>query len=69
MVAFGVDRTRRRQPLGQGFKRPSRVRDATWAATSPQLDGWRVYCEDCDIAEVVPEGEEFRGGVVCTAKL
>jgi hypothetical protein len=31
-----------------------------WCATSAQLDGMGgVYCEDCDIAEVVPA--DFRG--------
>ena len=35
------------------FKTPEQgAATATWAATSPQLDGMGgVYCEDCDIAE------------------
>jgi NAD(P)-dependent dehydrogenase (short-subunit alcohol dehydrogenase family) len=32
---------------------------ATWAATSPQLDGLGgVYCEDCDVAEPTDPGSE-----------
>ena len=35
------------------FKTPEQgAATATWAATSPQLEGMGgVYCEDCDIAE------------------
>ena len=39
---------------------------SVWAATSPQLEGMGgVYCEDCDIAEQVPDdaGEDVRSGV------
>jgi len=64
MVAFGwIDEDG--NPLGQGFKTPEQgAATQTWAATSPQLDGLGgVYCEDCDIAEIVQEGEEFTGGV------
>jgi len=48
-----------------GIKTPEQgAATQTWAATSPQLDGLGgVYCEDCDIAEIAPEGAEFRGGV------
>ena len=48
-----------------GIKTPEQgAATQTWAATSPQLDGLGgVYCEDCDIAEIAPEGTEFRGGV------
>ena len=46
------------------FKTPQQgAATATWAATSPALDGMGgVYCEDCDIAEpsTSPEGP---GGV------
>ncbi|GGQ47289.1 NAD(P)-dependent dehydrogenase (short-subunit alcohol dehydrogenase family) [Actinomadura coerulea] len=44
--------------IGQGFKTPEQgAATAVWAATSPRLDGMGgVYCEDCDIAEPVPEG-------------
>jgi NAD(P)-dependent dehydrogenase (short-subunit alcohol dehydrogenase family) len=39
-------------PLETRFKTPQQgAATATWAATSPQLDGLGgVYCEDCDIA-------------------
>jgi NAD(P)-dependent dehydrogenase (short-subunit alcohol dehydrogenase family) len=42
----------------QEFKTPEQgAATATWAATSPQLEGMGgVYCEDCDIAEVVAPG-------------
>jgi NAD(P)-dependent dehydrogenase (short-subunit alcohol dehydrogenase family) len=40
------------------FKTPEQgAATQVWAATSPQLAGMGgVYCEDCDVAEVVPEG-------------
>jgi NAD(P)-dependent dehydrogenase (short-subunit alcohol dehydrogenase family) len=43
----------------QEFKTPEQgAATATWAATSPQLEGMGgVYCEDCDIAEVNAVGE------------
>ena len=42
------------------FKTPEQgAATATWAATSPQLDGaGGVYCEDCDIATVVSASDE-----------
>jgi len=45
------------------FKTPAQgAATSTWAATSPQLDGMGgVYCEDCDVAEVVEDLEEPRG--------
>jgi NAD(P)-dependent dehydrogenase (short-subunit alcohol dehydrogenase family) len=48
-----------------GFKTPEQgAATQVWAATSPQLDGLGgVYCQDCDIAEVAPEDQEFTGGV------
>jgi NAD(P)-dependent dehydrogenase (short-subunit alcohol dehydrogenase family) len=48
-----------------GFKTPEQgAATQVWAATSPQLDGLGgVYCEDCDIAELAPEDQEFTGGV------
>jgi NAD(P)-dependent dehydrogenase (short-subunit alcohol dehydrogenase family) len=48
-----------------GFKTPEQgAATQVWAATSPQLDGLGgVYCEDCDIAEPAPDGQEFTGGV------
>ena len=37
---------------------------ATWCATSPQLNGkGGVYCEDCDIARVVPADDNRPSGV------
>jgi NAD(P)-dependent dehydrogenase (short-subunit alcohol dehydrogenase family) len=48
-----------------GFKTPEQgAATQVWAATSPQLDGLGgVYCQDCDIAEVAPDDQEFTGGV------
>jgi len=35
-----------------------------WAATSPSLAGkGGVYCENCDIAEIVPDDSKLQGGV------
>jgi hypothetical protein len=35
-----------------------------WAATSPQLQGMGgVYCEDCDVAELVPADDTTSAGV------
>jgi NAD(P)-dependent dehydrogenase (short-subunit alcohol dehydrogenase family) len=47
-------------PLHEGFKTPEQgAATATWAATSPQLEGMGgVYCEDCDIAEVNAVGAD-----------
>jgi NAD(P)-dependent dehydrogenase (short-subunit alcohol dehydrogenase family) len=48
-----------------GFKTPAQgAATQVWAATSRQLDGLGgVYCEDCDIAELAPDDQEFTGGV------
>ncbi|MBW8736338.1 MAG: SDR family NAD(P)-dependent oxidoreductase [Streptomyces turgidiscabies] len=48
----------------EGFKTPEQgAATQVWAATSPQLAGMGgLYCEDCDIAEPAPEGDQ-RGGV------
>ena len=48
-----------------GFKTPEQgAATQVWAATSPQLDGLGgVYCQDCDIADVAPDDQEFTGGV------
>jgi len=64
MVALGwIDQDG--NPVGTGFKTPEQgAATQVWAATSPQLDGLGgVYCEDCDIAELAPDGLEFTGGV------
>jgi len=52
------------QPLQQ-FKSPAQgVATQVWAATSPQLDGLGgLYCEDCDVAEVVAPGTDSYTGV------
>ena len=35
-----------------------------WAAVNPQLQGnGGVYCEDCDIAQLVPADSELNSGV------
>jgi NAD(P)-dependent dehydrogenase (short-subunit alcohol dehydrogenase family) len=65
MIAFGwLDDDGKPIP-DIGFKTPEQgAATQTWAATSPQLDGMGgVYLEDCDIAEVSPDGQEFTGGV------
>jgi NAD(P)-dependent dehydrogenase (short-subunit alcohol dehydrogenase family) len=51
-------------PLQQ-FKTPEQgAATATWAATSPALDGMGgVYCEDCDIAEPTDPSSPARKGV------
>ena len=49
--------------VNERFKSPEQgAAAATWAATSPMLDGLGgVYCEDCDIAEpTVPDSPEAR---------
>ena len=45
------------------FKTPEQgAATATWAATSPQLDGeGGVYCEDCDVAARAAEGDTSSG--------
>ena len=50
--------------IGQGFKTPEQgAATAVWAATSPRLAGMGgVYCEDCDVAEQVPDGGPERRG-------
>jgi NAD(P)-dependent dehydrogenase (short-subunit alcohol dehydrogenase family) len=51
--------------IASGFKTPEQgAATQVWAATSPQLQGMGgVYCEDCDIAEVVPADDTTPGGV------
>src|SRR6185437_4418076 len=48
-----------------GFKNAEQGAATTvWCATSPQLDGMGgVYCEDVDIAEIVPSDSESKRGV------
>jgi NAD(P)-dependent dehydrogenase (short-subunit alcohol dehydrogenase family) len=51
--------------IGSGFKTPEQgAATEVWAATSPQLKGMGgVYCEDCDIAELVSVDDTNAGGV------
>lgn len=56
MIAFGwIDEDGNPNPDLE-FKSPSQgAATSLWCATSPQLEGMGgVYCEDCDIAELVP---------------
>jgi NAD(P)-dependent dehydrogenase (short-subunit alcohol dehydrogenase family) len=48
------------------FKTPEQgAATSLWCATSPQLDGLGgLYCEDCDVAELVPAEETDRMGGV-----
>ncbi|MEU6714263.1 SDR family NAD(P)-dependent oxidoreductase [Nonomuraea sp. NPDC046802] len=50
-------------PLDPSFKTPEQgAATQVWAATSPQLEGMGgVYCEDCDIAEVVTDDAQGMG--------
>ena len=53
-------------PANVNFKTPEQgAATQVWAATSPQLEGMGgVYCEDCDVAELVANDvEPFVGGV------
>jgi NAD(P)-dependent dehydrogenase (short-subunit alcohol dehydrogenase family) len=65
MVAIGwIDEAG--NPLDPSLKTPEQgAATQVWAATSPQLEGLGgVYCEDCEIAEVVPNDlEPFTHGV------
>jgi NAD(P)-dependent dehydrogenase (short-subunit alcohol dehydrogenase family) len=50
--------------VNERFKTPSQgAATSVWCAVNAQLDGkGGVYCEDCDIAELVPpDHKEFRG--------
>lgn len=51
--------------IAPSFKTPEQgAATQVWAATSPQLQRMGgVYCEDCDIAEVVPPDETASNGV------
>ncbi|MDF5751614.1 SDR family NAD(P)-dependent oxidoreductase [Spongiactinospora sp. TRM90649] len=64
MVAFGwIDEDG--NPHNPDFKTPEQgAATQVWAATSPRLAGMGgVYCEDCDIAEVVSADSTAPGGV------
>jgi hypothetical protein len=49
----------------EGFKTPAGgAATAVWCATSPQLaGGGGVYCEDCNIAELLPDNDPAFTGV------
>ncbi|MFI9582706.1 SDR family NAD(P)-dependent oxidoreductase [Streptomyces sp. NPDC052236] len=51
--------------VSDSFKTPQQgAATQVWAATSRQLDGMGgVYCEDCDIAEPAPPGDDAWAGV------
>ena len=51
--------------IASGFKTPEQgAATQVWAATSPQLaEMGGVYCEDCNIAELVPADDTTSGGV------
>jgi NAD(P)-dependent dehydrogenase (short-subunit alcohol dehydrogenase family) len=65
MIGFGwIDADGK--PLYTGFKTPEQgAATQTWCATSPLLaEIGGVYCEDCDIAELVPnDDDQSMGGV------
>ena len=64
MVAAGwMDEEGR--PLNPNFKTPEQgASTQVWAATSPKLDGMGgAYCEDCEIAELVPDDHAAPTGV------
>ena len=49
---------------GVGKTIPQGAATTIWAATSPLLGGrGGVYCENCDIAEIVPDDSKLQGGV------
>lgn len=63
MMAFGwIDAEGNVDPR---FKTPEQgAATSVWAATSPQLNGMGgVYCEDCDIATLVPDDDKGVTGV------
>lgn len=49
---------------GVGKTIPQGAATTIWVATSPLLAGrGGVYCENCDIAEIVPDDSQLQGGV------
>jgi NAD(P)-dependent dehydrogenase (short-subunit alcohol dehydrogenase family) len=51
--------------INERFKTPSQGASTTvWCAVSPQIEGkGGVYCEDCDIAELLPDTDASMRGV------
>jgi len=72
-AAFGLspDSAHGVAPAGMSVEEGGRYKNLSqgaattlWCATSPQLDGLGgLYCENCDVARVVGEGETVDGGV------
>lgn len=72
-AAFGLspDNAHGVAPAGMSVEEGGRYKNLSqgaattlWCATSRQLDGLGgLYCENCDIARVVADGEVFDGGV------
>jgi NAD(P)-dependent dehydrogenase (short-subunit alcohol dehydrogenase family) len=72
-AAFGLspDSAHGVAPKGLSVEEGGRYKNLTqgaattlWCATSPQLDGLGgLYCENCDVARLVGDGEVFDGGV------
>ena len=66
LAAYGIVREHGelRAP-GAGLKSVEQgAATSVWCAVSPQLDGkGGVYCEDCDIAALVPDDSKLSSGV------
>jgi NAD(P)-dependent dehydrogenase (short-subunit alcohol dehydrogenase family) len=67
LAAYGIVRENGELRLQSpaGFKSVEQgAATSVWCAVSPALSGkGRVYCEDCDIAPVVPDESKLRSGV------
>jgi len=65
MVSFGWIDEDGNPREGISFKTPEQGAATTcWAATSPKLRGMGgLYCEDCDVAELVPDDPSLPSGV------
>jgi hypothetical protein len=69
--AFGIYREKGATKVPDVTKLPERFKDieqgaatTVWCAVSPQLNGkGGVYCEDCDIAPMVPADSKLLRGV------
>jgi len=65
LSAYGVVREGETLRVPSGYKTVEQgAATSVWCAVSPALDGkGGVYCEDCDIAEIVPDDSEPLRGV------
>jgi hypothetical protein len=65
LKAWGVYREHGVAKAPEGFKTVEQGAPTTvWCAASPQLNGkGGVYCEDCDIAPMVPADSKLYSGV------